>query len=250
MHLHVLTGYAEFLRPEILPTEEVGEIAGPNIRSVHAYWLYRNCGNEYHDFLQEEPDDSRVTVIADAIKNDFGERFEPLLVLPELLANHAAGDDPGKRSQVSVLCEILGSGHFAGVNLYGLALSEDADPDGCCADHLEITTAQAATRLDQLSESLSGQKGPDSVTQQVVEVLPGMPCFDSLFNNAVANAITCRLEPRFVSAGWRIEKSALAKAIVSVLTEWNASGLFVGQPLGKQLLADLTDTLQNRLMQQ
>ena len=249
MQLHVLTGYTEFLRPEILPADDVGELVGQNVKAVSAHWVARGCGDEYHDFLQEEPDDSRVAVIADAMKNDFGERFEPLLVLPELLANHATGDDPEKRSQVAVLKEILGSEHFDGVNLYGLALSEDADPDGCCADHLEISAAQAATQLDQLCESLSGQRDRGSVTQQVVEVLPDMQGFDTLFNNAVANVLTCRLEPQFVSAGWRIEKSALAAAIVSILTQWNGSGLFVGQPLEKPLFADLADILLSRLLQ-
>lgn len=250
MHLHILTGYAEFFRPAILPPEEIGEIAGPNIRPVSARWLSRECGDEYHDFLQEDPGDRRVAVLADAIRNDFGERFEPLLVLPELLTEQPAADEADKRSQLAVLSELLASGHFDHVMLYGLALAEDSDPDDCWAGQLGIAAAQAGTRLEQLCASLSGENDKASLTHRVVEVLPAVHCFDSLFNNALANALSCRLEPQLRSTGWRIEKPALATAIVEMLSELNDRGLFVEQPVGERLMQELASNLKNRLLQQ
>ena len=248
MHLHVLTGYPEFLRPAILPREEIGGLIGEDIRAVTAYWLTPKCGDQYHDFLQEEPDDIRTTVIADAMRDDFGARFEPLLVLTDLLTDDASSNGDDRRSQMSVLSEILGSDHFDQVTLYGFAFPEDADPDGCWAAQLEVSSGQAGKRLERICAALTEAPGPESITYQIREVLPEMNGFSTLYNNAVSNALTRRLESQFEAAGWQTANDELTNAVFGLLAQWNDSGLYVGQPLSKDHFGSLADTLYGQLL--
>lgn len=249
MQIHVLTGYSEFLRPEIIAPDEFESILGSKIRAVSAYWLSRGSGDQYHDFLQEHPGDRRTAVIADAIHDGFGARFEPLLILDGLLADRPAVDEAEKRSQELVMAEILASGHFDRISLYALAFPEDVDPEGCLADHLESTSAEALERLDRVCATLSESVGPVSTSNQIVEVGPGMQCFDHLYNNVVSNALARSLEKRLRDVGWRADNKALAKTVFSFLSNWNDSGLYVEQPLGLANFQSMADILYGRLLQ-
>ena len=130
MHLHVLTGCRDLLKPDILTPEATADLIGPDVRLPHAYWISPKSGNRYHDYLQEKSGDRRTAVMAEALKDDFGSRFAPLLVLADLLDDKTHDDQReshdgavNRRSQLTVLSEILACGQVRKLELHALALS-------------------------------------------------------------------------------------------------------------------------------
>jgi hypothetical protein len=232
----------------MLIPEVVAGLIGPDVRVAKAYWLARNVGDEYHDFLQEEPDDRRTVVMAEAMKDGFGTRFEPLLVLPELLDEDDSRDHPERRSQRAVLSEILACGYFEHVSLYGVALSPKSDPQGVWAEPAEIVTPVVAERIENLRAVFTAEIDPGSIATQVIEVSPDLPDFNVLFNNALCNSFASYLQPRMLDAGFAPDVGALAGAICGIVTEWNDRGMFVSWPLSKDHFNGLADTLYNSLM--
>ena len=120
----------------------------PASTNPRAYWLARNCGDSYHDFLQDEPGDRRTAVMAEAINDGFGTRFEPLVVLSEMLGKDGQDDHTDQRSQYSVVTEMLSSGYFDQLRLYGLALPAAADPEGAWAESALILTPDVAEDIE------------------------------------------------------------------------------------------------------
>lgn len=253
MRIHVLTGCRDLLQPEILAPEVVAGLIGPNVRVAKAYWISRRCGDRYHDFLQDKHGDGRTVVMAQALKDGFGTRFEPMLVLADLLDESKPDDrrvvpDSDRRSQHEVLSEILSSGHVRRLQLHGLALPSKTDPDGSWAVPARIIVDAVRERIERLRAVFADYLEIDAITTRVHQVSPDLLIFDKFYNNALCNLFARSLESRILEQGWVFESDALAGAISSILSDWNGKGMYLGLPLGEDHLESMTDLLFKRLL--
>lgn len=254
MRIHVLAGCRDLLQPEILAPEVVANLIGPNVRVAKAYWLSQRCGDRYHDFLQDKLGDRRTDVMAQALKDGFGTRFEPMLVLADLLDesepdNQRAAPDSDRRSQHEVLSEVLSSGHVRRLQLHGLALLSKADPEGSWAVPAGIIVDTVRERVERLRAVVADHLETDAVTTRVHEVSPDLSVFATLYNNALCNLFARRLESRMTENGWVVDFEALAKAISRILSDWSGKGVYLGLTLGQDHLEGMTDLLFKRLLQ-
>lgn len=256
MHLHVLAGSRDLLKPAILSPETTAELIGPEVRLPHAYWISPRCGDRYHDYLQDKPGDRRTVVMAEALKDDFGSRFEPLLVLADLLDNSMHDDrrEPRDtaddyRSQLTVLSEILACGHVRRLELHGLALSSKVDPDGFWTVPAGIVPSAVRERIEGLRSAVSDYIDSDVIATHVTEVTPDLSLFNTLYNNALCNQFARRLEPGLRDRGWSADTVALAGAISGILSDLNGSGLYLGLSLSKDHLEGIATLVYKRLLQ-
>jgi len=254
--MHVLAGCRELLKPEFLSPETLAHLIGPGTRVARAYWLPQNHGDEYHDFLQDGSGDMRTTVMAEALKDGFGARFEPLLVLADLLKesksenfrdSSSVGSD--RRSQYSVLSEILASGYFRELNLYGMAISSKADPDRSWAEPAAIAPARVREQIEKLPAAFADHVKPNAITTNVIEVAPDFLDFNVLYNNALCSQFAPRIELRMLESGWRPDIESLTAAISSIVSDWNNSGMFLAMPLRKEQFESMSDLLYDKLLQ-
>jgi hypothetical protein len=255
MRIHVLAGCRDLLEPEILVPEVAAEVIGPIARVAQAHWIGPECGDQYHDFLQDKPGDRRTAVMAQALKDGFGTRFEPLLILADLLDEDTWDDErvsPGaasnRRSQFEVLSEILDSGHIGHLQLHGLALPSKADPDGAWAIPARIVPGAVRERIERLRAGFAERMEPDAIGTRVLEVTPDLSFFSALYNNALSNHFARRAGSRLLKSGWAPDFKELAGAISSVLSDWNGKGMYLGFPLSEEHLESITDMLVKRLM--
>lgn len=254
MRLHVLTGCRELLQPEVLHPEIAAGMVGDRIRVATAFWIAPAFGDSYHDFLQDGGEDSRTGVLAQALKDDFGARFEPLLILPELLDHASPGprrEAPGpateRRSQLEVLSEILACGHVRELYLYGVALPVQADPDACWAIPTGIVPGKVRERIEGL-RTASAAFGPCTVQSRVIEATPDLPAFVTLYNNSLCNQIVRRLRPRLLEQGWACDTEILGRAISRILADRNAEGIFLDLPLRAGHLDAVTELVYKKVL--
>ena len=256
MRLNVLAGSRDLLRPEVLASKVVGNLVGHSVKAVTAYWIWPESGDKYHDFLQEKPGDDRTAVMAEAIRDGFGSRYQPLLVLADLLqecafgARSKGGDTAAdRRSQLAVISEILGRGYVRSLCLYGVSLPPDSDPDGCWAVPAGIVTEAVGEQMKALQAELSNQVEADSITAEVIEVTPELPAFRTLYDNALCNLFARRVEPRLRECGWAPDTDGVAGAISAILGEWNDRGMPLGLPLRQDHVDGLTELMLKNLLQ-
>jgi hypothetical protein len=256
MRLNVLAGSRDLLRPEILDSEVVGDLVGPCIKTVTAYWIWPEYGDHYHDFLQHKPGDSRNAVMAAAIRDGFGSRYQPLLVLADLLSECALGarvegeDTAADRcSQLAVISEILGSGYVRNLCLHGVSLPPDSDPDGCWAMPAGIVTETVREQMKELQAELSNHVEADAITTDVIEVTPELPAFRSLYDNALCNQFARRLEPRLRERGWAPDTDSVAGALSAIVDAWNEQGMSLGLPFRQHHFESMTELLFKSLLQ-
>ena len=129
MHLHVIAGAHDLLHPAAIDGGELAGLIGPDARMATAFWLSRRCGKYDHDFLREDGDD-RIAVFARSLRDGFGIRFSPVIVLPDLL-DEVAGTptgQPDRPGSLEVLREILRLCPGCPVTLHAITL-----PDGIVA---------------------------------------------------------------------------------------------------------------------
>lgn len=253
MRLHVLTGSRDLLHPEILLPEITADFVDPRARVAQAYWISPKCGDRYHHFLQDEPGDGRTAAMAEALKDGFGTRFEPLLILPDLLQEMRDNAPPvpeDRRSQLTVVREILACGHVRDVRLHGLALPSKADPDGSWAVPAGIVPGTVRECIERLRKGLVDDAGVESVATRVAEITPDWPAFNSLYNNAVSTQLVLRLEPQLVRDGWSTDREKLGVAISRILAAWNSKGIYLGLPLGQARLDAIALHVYGRLLQE
>jgi len=250
-----LAGSRDLFKPELLAPEIVADLIGPRVRLPQAYWISPTCGDRYHDFLQDEPGDRRTAVMAEALRDEFGTRFEPLLVLADLLDETMHDDQRAspdtafdRRSQLTVLGEILACGHVRDLHLHGLALPSKADPDGSWAVPAGILPGAVRNRIERLRAAVAAHMESDAVEAHVMEVTPDLPAFNTLYNNAICAQFAYRLEPRLLELGWSSDSEELALAISEILSDWNAKGIFLGLPLLPAHLDRMTELLYKNLL--
>lgn len=256
MRMHVLTGCSELLQPRILTAEEAQSLIGPRVRTASASWLGACTEGTYHAALQEQPGDNRTSVMAQALNEEFGGRFEPLLVLPKLLDEAESGGNgspptppaAGKRSQVTVLCEIGTHGHPGEIRLYGLGLPDDVDPEQSWAVPAGIVASKVHARIDKLSGNGIAQAATGAVDVRVIEATPDLPAFPILYTNAICNQLAQRLLPRFHALGWAADEGVLSKAIAVVVKDWDKKGLAPGLSLRAGDLDAMADLVFKKLL--
>lgn len=249
MRLHVLAGCRELLRPDLLGATLTAGLIGERIRLAPAFWISQRCGVFYHDFLSDVPDDRRVEIFALSLREAFGTRFQPLVVLPELLDAAEAGgaastgpEDP--RASISVLCRIWSSGHFAQLSLHAIALPAAADPDGSWATAAGITAPPARDRLAALRAAcLARGIASGAVETAVIEAGPDLPGFARLYRNAVASQVMTRLVPRLQSQGFATDHKALGRRVGEVFRNWTNRGISPSLPLREDQLDSIADSL-------
>ncbi len=256
MQLYVLAGSRDLLRPEIVAPEVVSRLVGPSIKAVPAYWLWPESGDHYHDFLQDNPADNRNAVIAEAMKDGFGSRFQPLLVLADLLDECVAGapvenDNTAadRRTQLGVVSEILGSGHVRSLHLYGVSLPPDTDPDGCWAVPAGIITDSVRRQVEELRGELSSYLNEDAITTDVIAMTPELPAFRTVYNNAHCNQFARRLEARLREQGWAPNNDGVAAAISAILAAWDEQGMSLGLSLRRDHVEGMAELLFQNLLQ-
>lgn len=247
MRMHVLAGCSELLQPRVFTAEEAQSLIGPRVRTASAAWLGPYPDGAYHAALQEEPGDSRTSVMARALNEEFGSRFEPLLVLPKLL-DEANGSPPtaGKRSQVTVLSEIEAYGHPREILLYGLGLPDEVDPEQAWAVPAGIVSSRVRERIEKLRAD--GIAQGDAVDVRVIEATSDLPAFPVLYANAICNELAQRLMPRLRSLGWAADDGALSKAIAAIVKDWNKKGLAPSLPLRARDLDAVADLVFKKLL--
>jgi hypothetical protein len=256
MRLHVLAGCRDLLEPKALAPEEVASLVGPGVRAVPGTWIEPGAGERYHDFLQEKPGDRRVAVMAEAIKDAFGSRFQPLLILADLFdevqqdfqrSPSPSGED--RRTQFAVLEEIIACGHIRQLQLHGVALPSKADPDGAWALPAAIVPGKVRDRIERLRGAVTAEAHLEMVETHVIEVTPDKPLFGALYNNAISNQLVRKLEPRLVERGWTLDREALAATIVSILSKWNERGILAGLPLSSGNFDNMSNLVYEKLLQ-
>ena len=229
-------------------------MVGPRVRVAMASWISPECDDSYHAFLQDEPEDCRTKVMALSLKDNFGTRFEPLLVLPDLLDEAMSDGRPklpaaaaNRRSQLTVLSEILACGHVRQLQLYGVAVPAKADPDESWAVPAGLVPGTVRERIERL-RAVTADLGADAIETRVIEATPELPAFGTVYNNALCHQFVSRLAPRLREQGLTCNSEALAAAISGVLEEWSKGGILLDLPLRTDHLDAVTELVYKRLL--
>ncbi len=231
--LHLLAGCRALLAPLPLRGEQIALLLGDEkLRSATAFWLSPRCGRFYHDFLLEADEDPRVAVFAQTLRENFGDRFEPLIVLPDLIGETASAV-PLARSPLDVLLEIRRRQPDMGLVLHALTLPAGTDADASWVKSGELLASQTLGRLDGLRATLAAA-GHDPVRIEIrtTEVSPAVPGFEHVLRNAVASQIALRLEPQLAMEGLAADIPRLETAIAQILAGWSVAGLKPARSLG------------------
>lgn len=254
MRLHVIAGSRDLLLPCHMAPESIERLAGDRIRVAKAGWISGRCGERYHGFLQDEPLDARTRIMGQALREEYGKRFEPLIVLPHLLdeaAPHGSsatgGSDPERRSQQTVLGEIIDSGNITHLRVMAVALPATVDPEGAWAARAGITASAAKERLGRL-EATGLTPGVEKLDTEVLRLDPGSPAFEEAYTNALCQYSVSKLSPQLSDAGWETERQKLAAACSRRLLAWNDDGLIPKPHLHHDQLDGITDALLNTLL--
>lgn len=258
MRLHILAGCRDLLRPCLLPGEQVAGLIGPAIRPATAFWLSSRCGRFYHDFLLDEAGDRRIEIFAASLRDSFGTRFEPLLVLPELFAaatgatSRENGTETGtRRRALDMLLELWSHHPAEEIRLHALVLPEGIDADGSWAAAGELLAPRALSRLDGLRISLAASGlDPDRMKTRAIEVRRDQPEFEILLRNAIACQLTPRVQARLAEEGLAAADLAdLQLAVLRVLEGWRRSGIAFAPALGTGDLDRLAGHVMKRLIE-
>jgi hypothetical protein len=251
MRLHFLAGCRALLIPDPLRGIQIPILLDePKIQIATAFWLSPRCGRFYHDFLLEAEDDNRIAVFAQSLKENFGSRFEPLVVLPDLIAEatNAIPPELGSRGTLDLLLELCKEPPAGGIVLHALALPKGVDADGSWAGPDELLAPQARGRLDGLRATLAASGLPPDKIETRVTVVPRMaPVFAQLFRNALSRQIARRLRPRFAGEGLEANGSRLEAAVAQILAGWNDAGIMPAAALGSEALDALSKRVSGRL---
>lgn len=227
-------------------------LIGSQVRLATAFWLSRKCGKRYHNFLQDEPGDRRTKVMALALGEEFGNRFEPLLVLPDLLDEiESKRSTPSlrsvtKRTQLTVLTEIRTYANVEQVRIYGLALPSGLDPNDSWASPDGLVTDKVRDRLGRLCNNMLAQTAADDVDTEVIEVTPESPVFETLYHNAICNQIALRLSSRLHKQGWNSNVQTLAAEIFDTLSSWQRKGIAPSLQIHGQQLDAMTEIIHRK----
>ncbi|MGH8167430.1 MAG: hypothetical protein ACREQ1_09330 [Woeseiaceae bacterium] len=252
MRLHVLAGCRELLLPEFLDPELATGLIGPQVRLATAFWLDPQCGIHYHGFLQIDPGDCRTKVMASALKDEFGTRFEPLLILPDLFneIDPEGGYVPAadRRSQLTVLSEICSHGQLRQLRLYGLALPVRADPDGSWASASRLLTPAVRERVERLGAAVSVETGHDWIETEVIEVTPDLPAFATVYRNGISGQIARQIMPRLREEGWNADIETLAATIAAILAGREKNGISPALPLGANHFNTMTEIMYEKYL--
>lgn len=246
MRIHILAGCPALLGPEKLPAALLAELIGPQLRPATAFWLAPQLGEFYHDFLLDPVEDGRIEVFAMALRDNFGMRFEPLLVLAELMAAPEDADGPQPRD---VLHALALHHPAAGLVLHALCLPGELDGGDGWVAAAEMNAACLQVRLDALRADLGAAK-PDVIAAEVHEIRPEHPAFAALFRNAAAHQITARAEARLKAAGLAAEPPRFGQSASRALCAWSGAGIGLPRPLGTQDLDRLAERVIALLLAQ
>jgi hypothetical protein len=255
MRLHILAGCRALLAPAALPGEQVAGLLGDGIRIATANWLSQRCGQVTHDFLLDTEEtgqkDARVRVFAQSLKENFGHRFEPLIILPDLVSEVSGGVPPehGRRGALELLLEICRLRPAARFVLHALVLPKSVDADGSWAAAGELLLAQARGRLDGLRATLAGQGlDPERIEIRVTEAPRDTPEFGQLLRNAVSCQVARQLRPGFARSGLGTDEPRLEGHIAQILTDWSQAGIPLAGTLGAGELDDLSGRISTALL--
>lgn len=258
MRLHVLAGCRDLLSPVLLAPEVTVDLVSSGLRLPTAFWISDRCGCFYHDFLQDGPDDRRLDVFALSLRENFGERFEPLLVLPDLLedGNSVQGEralrDQGavedKRSALAVLAELCRRTAPARLHLHAVTLAAEADPEAACTASAGITPPLVRAALDRLCDALAARGVMAGMVEtRVIGMIPDHPAFQELYRNAVANQITRRLANRLDARGWVTDRNVLRQHVADRLKNQTRKGISLGLHLNDAQLEKISADLEKQL---
>ncbi len=248
MHLHVLAGCGALLRPEPVPAAQIETLIDPRTHTVTAFWFARDYGPGYHDFLLEPVRDTRIAVFAQSLRENFGTRAAPLLLLPDLL--DARPPKVPRRAPRAVLREIWSHRPAAGLVLHAITLPEGIDGGDGWAREAGLLATTAQDRLTALRAAFAEEAdaAADAISVAVIEPRPEDPGFAALLCNAVAHQVVAQAAPHLAEAGLTADPAALAAAAARLLAAWQADGLNPARPLGSDALARLVARILQALL--
>lgn len=252
MRLHLLAGAHSVLTPAALYSEQIlALLNNEKIQAATAFWISARCGRFYHDFLFEAEDDQRVAIFAQSLRDNFGHRFEPLIILPDLISETTAAlplrdESRGAFEVVLDICRHQSEPHLV---LHALVLPESVDADGSWAGSSEIIAPQVRGRLDGLRAALlAAGQDQSSIEVCITEAKRGTEGFAKLFRNAVACQIAKKLEPRLTDGGLEVHMPRLEIAIEQRLALWDTDGILPARSLGAVDLERLADRILGPLL--
>lgn len=244
LRLHFLAGCRALLVPNALRATQTASLLGePHIQIATAFWLSSRCGRFYHDFLLEAEDDERVGVFSQSLRENFGSRFEPLIVLPDLIEETTGAILPehGSRGTLDVLLELC-KGSPIDIVLHALALPRGVDADGSWAGPNELLAFQVRGRLDGLRATLAASGlDLDRIDIRVTEVCRTDPAFLQVFQNALARQIAGRIRSQLAGEGFGVIAAPLEAAIAQMLAGWGRAGIVPADAIGAATLDALSD---------
>jgi hypothetical protein len=227
MRLHVLAGSSDLLRPAVLEQEQVARLFGPEVRLATARWLELGPDVVYHDFLRDEARDRRIETFARALRQDFGTRSAPLIVLPDLLSEAAAPEaaSEGRLSGPAVLERIWAHDGSDTILLSAIALPV-AGPGGIWEGTGILLAPGAAASLDALRTACLARGIPAcAVETQVIELGPERGTSAAPWRNALAGRLATHLESRLAAAALTLDPGPGRAALVSLLEVWSRAGI-------------------------
>jgi hypothetical protein len=231
MQMHALAGSRDLLVPEFPDPVALARLIGRNIRIPGAAWLIPDAAPGSHDFLLDEPGDRRVEVFAQSLKDGFGTRFEPLVILPGLLDREQ--DATARRKPLDVLVGIWKAHPAERLDLHALALPAGVDPDGVWAAEAGLLAPQAHARLEDLaSRCIDAGVRSGAIEATVTEVSPEQPVFPVILRNAVTAQVVERIGAKTAREGLAAAPAGLAGAVSGVLQAWAQAGLGPAAALG------------------
>lgn len=237
------------LRPFLPPTALLAELlGGETLRAPEALWLARDAGVADHDFLLAPVKDGRIEVFATALRENYGARFEPLALLPDVLGSP---DEPATEAAGAALATLWRLRPAAQATLHAVALPAGVDDGDGWVAATGLDAAAAATRLEALRATLAsgaeGDASAEAITTLVSEVGPGAPVFDLLLRNALAHALAARAAAAIADAGLA-PGTGLVRAAARLLTAWADNGLVPALPLDDARLGRMAARLIDVLL--
>ncbi len=246
MPLHVLAGSGALLRPAPVPAEDLAVLVGPRARPVAAFWFSRRCGPGVHDFLLEPVRDARIKVFAQSLRENFGARAEPLLMLPDLLDTQLLAAPT--RAPRAVLREIWSHKPARELVLHGIALPEGIDDGDGWAAEAGLLLGRVRDRLDALRAELADAGNDAPIATRVIELRPEDPCFVGALRNAIAHQVAFQAGPHLATGGLAAKPENLRAAVARLLATWEAQGLHPARPLGTEALARISAQILQTLL--
>lgn len=236
MNLHVIVAAEALLRPQSADFHTlVDRLCSRPVALVDSGWLVTAKNNFFHSPLLATTDIKRLA-LAQALRQDFGERVEPVLLF-------RSNTHDNTENVAALLLALWEAGAADGVVVHAFAIDKNSDPEGC----LEPVLLSASDDAGRLAMALAEARMPAECVDTSRAVLQPE---DALFSNVLLNAVAHRLTEveipaLIVSQGFAAMPAALANAVRDELDSYGLQGLTPALPLTSIRLRALAEAVMS-----